>query len=31
LDVNEFSRSRIDVSVAELKDERDAVKSLRLI
>ncbi|HSJ60288.1 MAG TPA: malate dehydrogenase [Jiangellaceae bacterium] len=31
LDVNEFSRSRIDASVAELKDERDAVKSLRLI
>ena len=31
LDVNEFSRSRIFASVAELKDERDAVKSLRLI
>jgi malate dehydrogenase len=31
LDVNEFSRSRIDASVAELKDERDAVKSLGLI
>jgi malate dehydrogenase len=31
LDVNEFSRSRIDASVTELKDERDAVKSLGLI
>ena len=31
LDVNEFSRSRIDVSVAELKDERDAVRSLGLV
>jgi malate dehydrogenase len=31
LDVNEFSRSRIDASVAELKDERDAVKSLGLV
>ena len=31
LDVNEFSRQRIDASVNELKDERDAVKSLGLI
>ena len=31
LDVNEFSRSRIDASVAELRDERDAVKSLGLV
>lgn len=31
LDVNEFSRARIDKSVAELRDERDAVKSLGLI
>ncbi|HEX5995182.1 MAG TPA: malate dehydrogenase [Jiangellales bacterium] len=31
LDVNEFSRPRIDASVNELKDERDAVKSLGLI
>ena len=31
LDVNEFSRTRIDASVAELRDERDAVKSLGLV
>jgi malate dehydrogenase len=31
LDVNDFSRSRIDVSVAELADERAAVKDLGLI
>jgi malate dehydrogenase len=31
LELNEFSRSRIDASVAELRDERDAVKSLGLI
>jgi malate dehydrogenase len=31
LEVNEFSRSRIDASVAELRDERDAVNSLGLI
>ncbi|WP_022910773.1 malate dehydrogenase [Aestuariimicrobium kwangyangense] len=31
LDVNEFSRSRIDASVAELVEERDAVKGLGLI
>ena len=31
LELNEFSRSRIDASVAELRDERDAVKSLSLI
>jgi malate dehydrogenase len=31
LDINEFSRARIDASVNELKDERDAVKQLGLI
>ncbi|MEO5876598.1 MAG: malate dehydrogenase, partial [Streptosporangiaceae bacterium] len=31
LDVNEFSRARIDASVAELVEERDAVKDLGLI
>jgi malate dehydrogenase len=31
LDINEFSRSRIDASVAELIEERDAVKGLGLI
>jgi malate dehydrogenase len=31
LDIDEFSRSRIDVTVNELKDERDAVKQLGLI
>jgi malate dehydrogenase len=31
LDVNEFSRARIDASVKELEEERDAVKDLGLI
>jgi malate dehydrogenase len=31
LDVNEFSRSRIDATVNELKEERDAVRQLGLI
>jgi malate dehydrogenase len=31
LDVNEFSRARIDASTAELAEERDAVKGLGLI
>jgi len=31
LELNEFSRARIDASVAELVDERDAVKELGLI
>jgi malate dehydrogenase len=31
LDVNDFSRGRIDASVAELAEERDAVKQLGLI
>jgi len=31
LDINEFSRARIDASVAELADERDAVRELGLI
>jgi malate dehydrogenase len=31
LDINEFSRTRIDASVAELIEERDAVKGLGLI
>ena len=31
LDVNDFSRARIDASVAELADERDAVRELGLI
>jgi malate dehydrogenase len=31
LDINEFSRARIDASVKELEEERDAVRSLGLI
>ncbi|OAH13137.1 malate dehydrogenase [Streptomyces jeddahensis] len=31
LDINEFSRTRIDVSVKELEEEREAVRSLGLI
>jgi malate dehydrogenase len=31
LDIDDFSRSRIDASVAELEDERDAVRQLGLI
>ena len=31
LDINEFSRTRIDASVAELAEERDAVRELGLI
>ena len=31
VDINEFSRSKIDASVAELTEERDAVKGLGLI
>ena len=31
LEVNEFSRARIDASVKELSDERDAVRELGLI
>ncbi|MFB7662433.1 malate dehydrogenase [Kitasatospora sp. NPDC056138] len=31
LEINEFSRKRIDASVAELVEERDAVKALNLI
>src|SRR5918996_6107733 len=31
LEINDFSRERIDTSVAELKEERDAVRRLRLI
>ncbi len=31
LDIDDFSRGRIDASVAELVDERDAVKELGLI
>ena len=31
LDINEFSRGKIDASVAELVEERDAVKELGLI
>ena len=31
LDINEFSRARIDKSVGELAEERDAVKELGLI
>ena len=31
LDINEFSRARIDRSVAELADEREAVTGLGLI
>lgn len=31
LDINPFSRTRIDASVAELRDERDAVRALGLL
>jgi malate dehydrogenase len=31
LEINDFSRAKIDASVAELREERDAVKSLGLI
>jgi malate dehydrogenase len=31
LDINEFSRDKIDTSTAELAEERDAVKALNLI
>jgi malate dehydrogenase len=31
LDIDEFSRGRIDASVAELVEEREAVKGLGLI
>ena len=31
LEIDEFSRGRIDASVAELSEERDAVRSLGLI
>jgi malate dehydrogenase len=31
LEINEFSRQRIDASVAELREERDAVKALGLL
>ena len=31
LEIDEFSRSRIDATVAELREERDAVKALGLI
>ena len=31
LDIDEFSRSKIDASVTELREERDAVKGLGLI
>ncbi len=31
LEVNDFSRSRIDASVKELEEERDAVRGLGLI
>jgi malate dehydrogenase len=31
LDINDFSQSRIDITVQELKDERDAVRQLGLI
>jgi malate dehydrogenase len=31
LDVNDFSRARIDATVNELKEERDAVRQLGLI
>jgi malate dehydrogenase len=31
LEVNDFSRGRIDASVAELGEERDAVRKLGLI
>jgi malate dehydrogenase len=31
LEINDFSRGKIDISVAELKEERDAVRALGLI
>jgi malate dehydrogenase len=31
LDINDFSRGKIDISVAELEEERDAVRALGLI
>jgi malate dehydrogenase len=31
LDINEFSRARIDASVAELAEEREAVRALGLL
>ncbi|MET8170414.1 malate dehydrogenase, partial [Streptomyces sp. NPDC005329] len=31
LDINEFSRARIDASVQELTEEREAVRALGLI
>ena len=31
LDIDEFSRSRIDATVNELKEERDAVRQLELV
>ena len=31
LEITDFSRQRIDATVAELKEERDAVKDLGLI
>jgi malate dehydrogenase len=31
LEITDFSRERIDATVAELKEERDAVKDLGLI
>jgi malate dehydrogenase len=31
LEINEFSRARIDASAAELVDERDAVRELGLL
>lgn len=31
LEINEFSRTRIDASVKELEEEREAVRSLGLI
>lgn len=31
LDINPFSRTRIDASVAELREERDAVRALGLL
>ena len=31
LEINDFSRARIDASVAELAEERDAVRALGLI
>jgi malate dehydrogenase len=31
LEINDFSRKRIDASVRELEEERDAVKALGLV